>query len=80
VPVVTTNVYGPKEIITDGVDGLAVNPDNVVELVEAIRRLLDNEEFRMKIGENGRKTVEERFDIKIHLESLSGIYQDLIGK
>ena len=79
-PVVTTNVYGPKEIITDGVDGLAVAPGNVVELVEAIRKLLENKEFRAKIGENGRKTVEERFDIKMHLESLSGIYQDLLGE
>jgi glycosyltransferase involved in cell wall biosynthesis len=80
VPVVTTNVYGPKEIITDGVDGLAVAPDNVGELSDAIRRMLENEEFRVKIGENGRKTVEERFDIKMHLESLSGIYQDLLGE
>ncbi|MFW9843582.1 MAG: glycosyltransferase family 4 protein [Candidatus Thorarchaeota archaeon] len=78
VPVVTTNVFGPKEIVTDGVDGLAVAPDDVGELVSAIRKLLENDEFRAQIGENGRKTVEERFDIKIHLESLSSIYQDLV--
>jgi len=35
VPVVTTNVYGPSEIITEGQDGLTVNPDNVNALVEA---------------------------------------------
>jgi glycosyltransferase involved in cell wall biosynthesis len=79
VPVVTTNVFGPKEIITDGLDGLAVAPDNVDELVKAIRKLLENDEIRVRIGENGRKTVESRFNIQQHLESLFDIYQDLVS-
>ncbi|TFG29421.1 glycosyltransferase family 1 protein [Candidatus Thorarchaeota archaeon] len=78
VPVVTTNVYGPLEINTDGVDGLTINPDNVDELVAAVRTLLENKELRTQIGKEGRRTVERRFDIKKHLESLSNIYQDLV--
>ncbi|MGY5881485.1 MAG: glycosyltransferase family 4 protein [Candidatus Thorarchaeota archaeon] len=78
VPVVTTNVYGPSEIITQNVDGLAVNPDDVNALVKAIGSLLDDEHLRIVMGEEGRSTVEKRFDINQHLENLVGIYQDLM--
>jgi len=78
VPVVTTNVYGPKEIVTEGVDGLTVAPDNVGELVKAISTLLDDPQLRDEIGLNGKAIVEARFDINQHLESLVGIYQDLL--
>ena len=78
VPVITTNVYGPKEIVTDGVDGLAVDPDDVDALVRAIGTLLDDEKLRKKIGMNGKAAVERRFDITFHLKSLIGIYQDLL--
>jgi len=80
VPVVTTNVYGPSEIITEGVDGITVTPENVDDLVNAVRKLLDSETLREKISEAGRLTVKKRFDIKQHLEGLVSIYQDLIIK
>jgi glycosyltransferase involved in cell wall biosynthesis len=78
VPVVTTNVFGPSEIITNELDGLVVNPNDVRALAEAIRTLLNNKQLRMKIGLQGRTTVEKRFDINQHLENLISIYQDLL--
>jgi len=78
VPVVTTNVYGPSEIITQGVDGLTVNPDDVNALAKMIGSLLDDKQLRISMGEEGRTTVEKRFDINQHLENLVGIYQDLL--
>ncbi|KXH72299.1 MAG: hypothetical protein AM326_03680 [Candidatus Thorarchaeota archaeon SMTZ-45] len=78
VPVVTTNVFGPSEIITNNVDGLTVPPDNVRELVRAIVTLLQDKRLREKIGRNGRKTVEAKFDIKIHYDELIRTYLKLI--
>ena len=78
VPVVTTNVYGPSEIITQDVDGLTVDPEDVDALVKAIRALLDDKQLRIMMGEEGRASVEKRFDINLHLENLVGIYQDLL--
>jgi len=78
VPVVTTNVYGPSEIITQDVDGSTVDPEDVGALVKAIRALLDDKQLRMVMGEEGRASVEKRFDINLHLENLVGIYQDLL--
>ena len=78
VPVITTNVYGPSEIITQDVDGLTVNPEDVNALVKAIHTLLNDEQLRIVMGEEGRTTVEKRFDINQHLENLVAIYQDLM--
>ena len=78
VPVVTTNVFGPSEIITNGLDGIAVNPNDVNALAEAIRTLLNDKQLRMQMGAQGRTTVEARFDSNQHLKNLVSIYQDLL--
>jgi glycosyltransferase involved in cell wall biosynthesis len=79
VPVITTNVFGPSEIITQSSDGLMVSPGNVKELTDSIRFLLQHEDLRLAIGTNGRKTVESRFDIKMHADNLVNIYENLIS-
>jgi glycosyltransferase involved in cell wall biosynthesis len=79
VPVITTNVFGPSEIISQNHDGLMVSPDNAKELADSIRLLLQNENLRKTIGDNGRKTVESRFDIKMHAEKLISLYETLIN-
>ena len=78
VPVVTTNVFGPSEILTQNIDGLMVPPDNVEALVESIQLLLQNENFRTVLGNNARKTVESRFDIKRHCDELMDFYENMI--
>ena len=78
VPVVTTNVYGPGEIITDNHDGLTVPPDDVTALVEAIHKLLSDDQFRVQIGRNARNTVEQRFSIEHHTDRLIKVYDRLL--
>jgi glycosyltransferase involved in cell wall biosynthesis len=78
VPVVTTNVYGPSEILKHNFDGLMVAPDDVKELVDSVRLLLRNEQLRTTLGNNARKTVESRFDIRQHSDKLVDVYESLI--
>jgi glycosyltransferase involved in cell wall biosynthesis len=78
IPVVTTNVFGPSEIVTHGHDGLAVSPDSIDELVDAVQMLLSDPELRTRIGLNARKTVESRFGLKHHTKQLLAIYNDVI--
>jgi glycosyltransferase involved in cell wall biosynthesis len=78
VPVVTTDVFGPKEIIQNNYDGIAVPPDNVESLAAAIGRLLDDDELRERISENGLKSVKERYDIRQHSRRLIEIYKEMI--
>lgn len=45
-------IAGPREIITDGVDGIIVPDGNTTLLAEAIDNLVDNEIIRRRLGEN----------------------------
>jgi glycosyltransferase involved in cell wall biosynthesis len=80
IPVITTNVFGPSEIVTHGYDGLALSPDNIDELVDAVQMLLSDSELQIRLGQNARKTVESRFGLKHHTEQLLTIYNDLIDQ
>lgn len=78
VPVVTSNIFGPPEILTTNFDGLMVPPDSVKELTDGVHQLLHNDVLRAVLGRNARKTVESKFDIRHHCNRLLRVYNDLI--
>jgi glycosyltransferase involved in cell wall biosynthesis len=63
-PVIASNLGGPAEILTHGVDGLLVEPGNEQELAAAIRLLLNDPAKRTHLGRSARDTVERRFTIE----------------
>lgn len=60
-PVITTNIGGPAEIVTHEIDGLLVKPDDAGALAEAVLRLVDDHLLRTHMAEAGRLTVQQRF-------------------
>jgi colanic acid/amylovoran biosynthesis glycosyltransferase len=63
VPVVTTRISGIPEIVDDGRTGLLVEPGDPGALARAIGRILDDTSFAADLSLNGRKMVEEEFDM-----------------
>lgn len=61
-PVVATNIRGCREEVVDEVTGLLVPVCDSDALAKAILRILSNEELAHRIGEAGRKRVQEEFD------------------
>jgi glycosyltransferase involved in cell wall biosynthesis len=61
-PVVASLAGGVKEIIEDGKDALGVLPGNVDCLVDALKRLLTDKEWRVRLGANARTKAEKSFD------------------
>jgi glycosyltransferase involved in cell wall biosynthesis len=49
--------YGPRNVLTDGEDGILVDYLNSQALADHICRLIENEELRKKMGSNGRRNV-----------------------
>ena len=49
-PVVASNIGGLRDIVVDGETGLLVPPDDRVALVEAMRRLIGDEQLRERLG------------------------------
>ncbi len=49
---------GPREIITDGIDGILVPPGDVDALGRSLQRLMANPELREMLGQSGKRSVE----------------------
>jgi glycosyltransferase involved in cell wall biosynthesis len=49
--------HGPRNVITDGVDGYLVDYLNSKDLADHICRLIENETLRKSFGLSGRKNV-----------------------
>lgn len=62
-PIVSTNVGGIPFLISNGEDGLLVSPDSIEEMVHAILKFKNNNDFRLKTIKKARKKV-EKFDWK----------------
>jgi glycosyltransferase involved in cell wall biosynthesis len=60
-PVIALNNGGSREIVEHGLTGLLSAPQDIDQLASNIRTLVENPGLRRKMGECGRKKVEERF-------------------
>ena len=63
-PVIASNVGGPAEILTHGVNGLLIEPGSEQGLAAAIGLLLNDPGKRIQLGRAARATVEERFTLE----------------
>ncbi len=79
-PVVATNIRGCCEEVVHGVTGLLVPVGDPDALADAILRVLSDEELASRMGEAGRKRVEEEFDEKLVLERQSKVYHQLVAQ
>ncbi len=79
-PVISTDAYGPTEIITHEWDGILVKPGDAEELMTAARTLLADEEQRHAIARAARETVLKRFTIDRHARSVCECYEVMIKR
>jgi glycosyltransferase involved in cell wall biosynthesis len=61
VPVVASDLPAVRELVTDGVEGLLVQPDRPAALARAIRILFEYPDLRASLGGEGRRRVESTF-------------------
>jgi glycosyltransferase involved in cell wall biosynthesis len=61
-PVVATDISGPREQVVPGITGLLVPPMRVPELAEALRRLTNDAALRARMGEAGRARALDLYD------------------
>lgn len=68
-PVVATRVGGIPTSVTDGIDGVLVPPASPRDLAAGIRRVLEDEEFRKTIVENGLRD-RDRYSVEYFANEL----------
>lgn len=79
-PVVTTDIGGNREAVTDGRTGFLVPPGNPELLAAAVKRLWSDRELGRRMGSAARKRVEERFSVRGMVQRTEEIYERLLNK
>ncbi len=64
VPVVSTRIAGVPEMITDGVEGLLVEPRAPGAFADSLERLLGDRGLAEECGRRGRATAVEKFSVE----------------
>lgn len=63
-PVITTDVPGCRETVTDGLNGFVVSVRDDAALAAAMRKFLEKPELVISMGVESRRIAEERFDVR----------------
>jgi len=77
VPVVATAVGGIIEIVIPEVTGLLIQPRDPKQIADSVNRVLRDKGLAKRLGENGRKRVEECFNWMTIAQRTKGVYEKL---
>jgi L-malate glycosyltransferase len=80
VPVIATDVGGPREIVRDGQDGLLLAPDRPQEWAAAVRRLGEDTLLRERMGTAGRLRVHDAFSADAHGRAIGAVYERALAR
>lgn len=75
IPCVTTWITGIPELIRTGTDGLLVVPSDAREMAAAIARLIDDSSLRLRIGQAGRRRIQDCYDLDRNVAHLATIFR-----
>ena len=79
-PCVVTDVGGNSEIVADGETGIVVPAGDEEAFAEALFKLVENKELRVRFGRAARKRVCERYSVKSMVGAYVSVYEELGAK
>jgi len=75
-PIITTDHPGCRDVVVHGENGLLIPPRNVNALVAALRRLYNNKELCITMGERGRQRVLTTFAEDKIIQATLALYSE----
>src|SRR5262249_14612128 len=78
-PVVAAREGGVPELVDDERTGLLVPTGDVTAFAAGVRRLLEDQPLRQRLGSAGRLRAETMFGAKPHADRVLKAYQNLLG-
>jgi glycosyltransferase involved in cell wall biosynthesis len=79
-PCVATRVSGSEDLISDGVNGLLVEPEQPAEMAQALRRIIENTELAQRLGSEARATVVRDYQLITIVERCLELYSRLLHR
>src|SRR5206468_13025539 len=80
VPVVTTRVGGSPEAVLDGETGILVPASDPRTLASAIESLLSDRDRARRMGQAGRRRMEERFSLEAMARATERLYRSVLTR
>jgi glycogen synthase len=77
-PVVASDTAGAPEAIVNDETGLLVPPNNVEAVAAALDRILSSSSLRARMGEAGRRRVEDYFAMDKYIQRVLMVYRNAI--
>ncbi len=78
-PIVTTDVPGCRDVVSDGENGLLVPPQQVAPLAEALEQLIGDRDLRRIMGTRGRERAIAEFSLETIAAETLRFYAELLG-
>ena len=80
VPCVSTTIAAIPELIHSGQNGLLVPPANSAALAAALRQLASDQELRLQLGREARKTAEGSYNLATNLDTLAKVWSRRLSR
>lgn len=79
-PTLATRVGGIPECVLDGQTGFLVAPGDVAALAEKMRLMGSDRALRQRLGQAGRRLIEERFSVQTMVQQTEALYREVAGQ
>jgi len=76
-PVITTTNNGNEDVITNGVNGVLIEPQNSVAIVNAVTHLIENNEARLSMGKKAQEFIANNVAWEKNAQKLSDILLEI---
>jgi glycosyltransferase involved in cell wall biosynthesis len=80
VPVIATRVGAIPDLVTDGVNGLLIDPKDPAAIAAAIARLAGDRDFLARMSDASRTTIAARYSVGRLAAEFCRLYADVCGR
>jgi glycosyltransferase involved in cell wall biosynthesis len=79
-PIIAPNMAGYPEVVEEGINGLLFETGNASSLANAIKKLWNNKDMSKKMGENGFKKMQKKYNAEVYYKQLENNYNKVLKK
>ena len=79
-PIVSMDVGGVSDFITDGENGFLVSPDDIQNFSLYMKRLINDEDLRHRMGHQAKNTFKIKFSMNDFIGNTMGTYQRVYSR
>ena len=78
-PVMLTSACGSQQHVEEGKSGFIVEPSDTAAMKDAVLRMTESAETALSMGRHGQEECRQKLSARMMLETLMGIYQDILN-